>query len=545
MTCPDSYGYSELVKSKSVALLLALGCISTSTARPGTQSQQVQQSQQVPDKTNRKQQKKQERALRKELASAYKKLLDEDLVYIITVEERAAFLRLGTDEEREQFIEQFWLRRNPNPDTVENEFKEEHYRRIAYANEHFSVGQPGWMSDRGRIYIIWGPPDHIDSNPTGGLYSESPGEGTHTAVTYPFEQWHFRYLEGIGNNITLEFVDKNSIGDYRLTVDPTEKEIFTSPGPLTRGSEPLLSGEDVNSRFRLLNNLNLYGKVQRAPAVRFKDLEEVVESRIVRDSIPVELRTSFFRVTDETLLVPLTVAIRKKNLSFLEKDQVQQAVLNVFCRIETITGRIVQTFEDVVQLAIPESLFTSSLGEPVLYQKTVPLRSGLYKLSLVVKDVNSGDIGVVQQRLAVPRFDADQLAHSSLILADTIEHVPVRNIGTGQFVIGDFKVRPVVTKEFHSNQTLGIYMQVYNLALNEANHKPDASVHYSIVRGTETILSQTETTATLSSVGSQLTLAKRFPLDRLGPGRYLLVVSVTDSKLNQTVQASANFRVLP
>jgi len=181
----------------------------------------------------------------------------------------------------------------------------------------------------------------------------------------------------------------------------------------------------------------------------------------------------------------------------------------------------------------------------MLYQKTVPLRSGLYKLSLVVKDVNSGDIGVVQQRLAVPRFDADQLAHSSLILADTIEHVPVRNIGTGQFVIGDFKVRPVVTKEFHSNQTLGIYMQVYNLALNEANHKPDASVHYSIVRGTETILSQTETTATLSSVGSQLTLAKRFPLDRLGPGRYLLVVSVTDSKLNQTVQASANFRVLP
>ena len=301
----------------------------------------------------------------------------------------------------------------------------------------------------------------------------------------------------------------------------------------------------MNSRFRLLNNLNLYGKLQRAPAVRFKDLEEVVASRIVRNSIPVELRTSFFRVTDETLLVPVTVAIPKKNLSFREKDQIQQAVVNVFCRIETMTGRTVDSFEDVVQLAIPESMFTSSFGEPALYQKTVPLRSGLYKLSLVVKDVNSGDIGIIQERLAVPRFDAGQLAHSTLILADTIENVPVRNIGTGQFVIGDLKVRPVVTREFHRNQTLGIYMQVYNLALNEAHHKPDAVIHYTIVRGKETIINRTEAAATLANAGSQLTLAKRFSLDRVEPGEYLLVVSVADNKLNQTVQASASFSVLP
>ncbi len=168
--------------------------------------------------------KKREEKLRKELETPYRKWLNEDVAYIITDEERAAFKRLQTDEEREQFIEQFWLRRDPTPDTVENEFKEEHYRRIAYANEHYASGIPGWKTDRGRIYITYGPPDEIDSHPSGGTYERPPEEGGGETSTFPFEQWRYRWIEGVGTNIIIEFVDPTMTGEYHMTMDPSEKD---------------------------------------------------------------------------------------------------------------------------------------------------------------------------------------------------------------------------------------------------------------------------------------------------------------------------------
>src|SRR5437762_3855171 len=163
----------------------------------------------------------------RELESASRALrrwLDEDVSYIITNEERTAFKALKTDEEREQFIEQFWLRRDPTPDTVDNEFKEEHYARIAYANERFASGIPGWKTDRGRIYIIWGKPDEIESHPSGGTYNRPIEDGGGTTSTFPFEIWRYRYIEGIGNEVLLEFVDPSMSGEYRMTIDPSEKD---------------------------------------------------------------------------------------------------------------------------------------------------------------------------------------------------------------------------------------------------------------------------------------------------------------------------------
>src|SRR6266853_6338924 len=145
--------------------------------------------------------------LQKELDTPYKKWLQEEVPYIISDEERAAFLQLQTNEEREQFIEAFWQRRDPTPDTVENEFKEEHYRRIAYANEHFAAGVQGWRTDRGRMYIVFGPPDSIDSHPSGGTYYRPQEEGGGSTSTFPFETWRYRYIEGLGNEIEIEFVD--------------------------------------------------------------------------------------------------------------------------------------------------------------------------------------------------------------------------------------------------------------------------------------------------------------------------------------------------
>src|SRR5579864_7727686 len=178
-----------------------------------------------------KQKRKREEKLRKELETPYRKWLNEDVAYIITDEERAAFKRLQTDEEREQFIEQFWLRRDPTPDTVENEFKEDHYARIAYANERFASGIPGWRTDRGRIYILYGKPTEIESHASGGTYERPIQEGGGTTSTYPFEIWRYRYIEGIGNEVILEFVDPTMSGEYHLTTDPNEKDaLLRVPG---------------------------------------------------------------------------------------------------------------------------------------------------------------------------------------------------------------------------------------------------------------------------------------------------------------------------
>src|SRR5579863_1046249 len=162
--------------------------------------------------------------VKQELKGAYRTWLDQDVAYIITDQERKAFKSLSNDEERESFIEAFWQRRNPDPDSPENEFREEHYRRIAYANEHFAAGKPGWKTDRGHMYIAYGKPDSIESHPSGGSYERPMEEGGGETSTFPFETWHYRYIEGIGENIDIEFVDTCMCGDYHMTLDRSEKD---------------------------------------------------------------------------------------------------------------------------------------------------------------------------------------------------------------------------------------------------------------------------------------------------------------------------------
>ncbi|HEV2446390.1 MAG TPA: GWxTD domain-containing protein, partial [Candidatus Sulfopaludibacter sp.] len=150
----------------------------------------------------------------------YRKWVTQDVAYIITDQERAAFKALTTNEEREKFIEQFWLVRDPTPGTPENEFKTEHYRRIAYANDRFAAGVPGWKTDRGRIYITYGPPDEIEDHGKGGT------------GTFPYQQWRYRFIEGVGKDVIIEFVDPTYTGEYHMTMDATEKDAlrYVTPG---------------------------------------------------------------------------------------------------------------------------------------------------------------------------------------------------------------------------------------------------------------------------------------------------------------------------
>src|SRR5215469_3571193 len=498
----------------------------------------------------------------KELDSPYKTWLNEDVVYIISPEERRAFLQLETNEEREQFIEAFWLRRSSNPDLPENDFKEEHYRRIAYANEHFASGIPGWKTDRGRIYIMWGKPDEIDAHPTGGTYDRPIEEGGGSTTTYPWETWRYRYLEGIGENVILEFVDPSSTGEYHLTMDPGEKDaLLHVPGAglsmmesmgmaskadrFTRsdGSTLPTAMDGTPASLDEFNRLDLYAKIQRPPEVKYKDLEAIVTSRMVRDQLKFHYSTAFLKVTSDTVLVPITVQIPNSQLSFKSKEGVHSAEVNVFGRVSTLTGKVVQTFEDSVMKDYPDSLFSNAVKQMSIYQKSLPLRPGLYRLDLVIKDVSSGNVGAENARLAVPRFDDDKLESSSLILADQIEHVPAKQVGAGPFVIGSSKVRPRLDADFTPNDKLGIYLQVYNLKPDEKTHKSDASFTFTVKRGEQQVMQFKESSADMKQTGDQVTIERLLPLATLTPGKYTLEVTAKDNLAQTAISKSADFLI--
>src|SRR5713226_5044046 len=546
-----------------VVRTLCVSIFSIAIAIPSVSAQQAQDpsAPPAPQKLAKEAKRKMKRTL-KELDSAYRQWLTEDVTYIISPDERNAFLQLETNEEREQFIEQFWLRRSSNPDLPDNDFKEEHYRRIAYTNEHFASGIPGWKTDRGRMYIMWGPADEVESHPTGGTYDRPMEEGGGSTSTYPWETWRWRYLEGIGENIILEFVDPSGSGEYHMTMDPSEKDaLLHVPGaglsllesmgmstkadrftrsdgtnlPKTMGGQPASMNE--------FNRLELYAKVNKPPEVKFKDLEALVTARIVRDQVHFNWRTDFLKVTNETVLVPVTIQIPNSQLSFQAKDGIHSAVLNIFGRVTTLTGRVVQTFEDSVSRDFPDTLFQQSLKLQSIYQKAVPLRPGLYRLDLVIKDVQSGNIGVVNARLAVPRFGDDKLEASSLILADQIEHVPAKQIGAGQFVLGSSKVRPRLEADFTTADRLGIYLQVYNLKPDDKSHKSSGTFQFNVKKGDQQVMQFKETSDDMKQTGDQVTIERLLPLATLAPGKYVLEVVATDTLAKQTISKTADFTV--
>ncbi|MGD0300512.1 MAG: GWxTD domain-containing protein [Bryobacteraceae bacterium] len=455
-----------------------------------------------------KEKKKRDQKLRHELQSPYRIWLNVDVAYIITDEERRAFRQLSNDDERESFIEQFWLRRDPTPDTQENEFKEEHYRRIAYANEHFASGIPGWKTDRGRTYIVYGPPDEIDSHPSGGTYQLPQDQGGGQSQAFPFETWRYRYIERIGTNAVFEFVDTTMSGEYHITIDPTEKNALAhtpmSPQPPATGTP------SMRDEFTPLELLSNWG---RPPAIKYTDLEAMVSTTVRYNTLPMLVRTDFIPVTPASIYANITLQFSASN-----------PTVNLYGRITTLSRRVVQVFEDVVTVDSASQL-------SAVYQKTIPLAPGRYRLSIAAKDVTGGDTATYEAALDVPPFEQDKLAASSLILADLIERVA----GAGQFVIGDTKVRPRVTATFRNDEKLGIYLQLY--------HFTNGTLEYQITNSSTNavVLDTTEE----EHSASQLTVKKWLPLNSLSPGEYTLRITAVDRKLGDEIARSATFTINP
>ena len=545
----------------------------TSTATvTSSQAQPTDEVDPLKRKPNEKQKKAQKRSLNIELSKTYKKWLNEDVVWIISDEERAAFKQLSNDEERDNFIEAFWQRRDPTPDTEENEYKEEHYRRIAYANEHFAAGIPGWKSDRGRMYIMYGPADEVDSHPSGGSYERPMEEGGGETSTFPFEDWRYRYLEGIGQEVIIEFVDTCMCGDYHMTIDRSEKDalkytpnagltMYESMGMSSKadrfsggGLEQLGAGPmSSQQQTKQFDRLEQFAKLQAPPPVKFKDLEEIVNTKLITNLMPFDVRSDFVKVTGDTVLVPITIQMKYRDITFANKDGVQRGTVNIFGRVSTLTGRVVQTFEDTAQVDVPAELLPRTAENSSVYWKALPLRPGRYKVEIAVKDVNGDRKGLWSRGIVVPEFSDDKLSTSTLIVADQMESVPTKDVSTGSFVIGVTKVRPRVAPangkpalfKRSLDQKVNFWMQVYNLGVDEKTHKPSATFEFDIVNvaTNKPVVQKTESTEQMGNVGEQVTLQKSIASANLQPGIYRIEIKVNDNVSKQTVDPSATFAV--
>ncbi len=501
------------------------------------------------------------RNVKPELNKAYKDWLEKDVAYIITDEERKAFKKLQTDDERERFIEEFWRRRDPDPDTDENEYREEYYERIAYANEHFASGIPGWKTDRGRIYIMWGKPDETESHPSGGAYNRESYEGGGSTSTYPFERWFYRYLPGVGSGVEIEFVDPTGSGEYRIARNPDEKDaLLHVPGAgLTLAEEMGLS--DKGDRISNLggvgmpnyqreqdspfSRLQILADLQRPPQIKFNDLASAVNTPVIEDNpLNFDVRVDFFRQSDERVITAFTVQTDNQNLVFKDSGGLQEATLNIFGKITHVSGRRAGVFEDpVTTRATPEEL-TEAKERKSAYQKAVALSPGTYRVDVIVRDVASGATGVRHVGFVVPKYDTAKLATSTLVLVAKFEGLGDQP-AVGMFTIGNVKVIPNVSGTYHKGTPVGIYMQIYNAGIDQTTLRPSVDVEYALMKGGKEIFKAPEDWRGNSDAGQRLTLARLIDSRTLNPGDYSIEVRVRDRVSGQSLVQTAKFTILP
>lgn len=498
------------------------------------------------------------RNVKPELKEAYKKWRNTDVAYIITREEKKAFDALTTDEERENFIEQFWRRRDPNPDTEENEFRDEYYERIAYANEHFASGIPGWKTDRGRIYITWGKPDSVESHPSGGAYDRPSYEGGGSTTTYPFEVWFYRHLDNVGEGIEIEFVDPTGTGEYRLARDANEKDALRMvPGAglttaeqlglsdkgdrITGAAGPMSYQREQDMPFR---RLEIQNALSRPPAVKFSDLQASLTDSPVIDNNPLkfDLRVDFFRQSEDRVITTFTVQTDNKELSFENLGGLETAKMNIFGRITAVSGKRSGIFEDSVTTNTTAEELAQARDKKSVYQKAIALTPGTYKVDVVVRDVKTGNKGIVNLGFAVPRYDEKKLSTSSLILATKLRVTNDADVG-GQFVIGNAKVIPNLSGVYRKGEEVGVYMQVYNAEIDQTTLRPAVDVEYVLSKGGKELMRQKEDWTGLSDSGQRLTLARLLPTAQISAGDYEIKIITKDRVGGQVIENKGKFTV--
>lgn len=473
--------------------------------------------------------------------NAHKKWMSEEGDYLLLPSERRAFLALKTDDEREAFIDTIWRRRDPTPDTEENEFREEFYERIAYANENFTSGKPGWKTDRGRIYIKWGKPDSIESRPSGGSYDRPSYHGGGSTTTYPFETWFYRHLDGVGDGIEIEFVDPTGTGEYRIARHPDEKDALAMV--------PTGSRLDPNREFTRIQDtpfgrMETIVALERQPPLKNSGILDApgqsTSAIIDNNPLDFDVRIDYFRQSEGRVIAIFTVQADNRQLNFKPIGGIETATMNIVGRITAVNGRRGGMFEDAMTTTATRDELVNVRARSSVYQKAVALAPGNYKVDIGLRDVSTGNKGVQSIGFAVPRYDDKKLSASTLVIASKLQPKDPNNIG-GSFVIGSAKVIPSVTNTFKIGQEVGLYMQVYNAGTDQTTLRPAVDVEYQILRDGKVIAKQAEDWSGLSDSGQRLVLARILPTNGLEAGNYEARIVVKDKVGETAIESNAAF----
>ncbi len=497
----------------------------------------------------------------------YDKWLNQDVIYIITDDEQAVFKKLQTPEEKDTFIEQFWLRRAPDPTHGADEFKEEHYRRIAYANDHFGSGIPGWKTDRGRVYIMYGPPVEIEDHSGGENYTRKPNEGGGETAVYPFQVWRYRHIEGVGDDIEIEFVDRSWTGEYRQAMNSWEKDMLLyvdgmgettaerlglaqrqlRPGlhPGSLNDMSMMSRYGMHSKDMPFEKMLQYFNLQRPPVIQHKELQAVVETHVSYNLLPFRYGISYVYMEGDKALVPITLEIDNKELLYHATNDIYRARLGLYGAVTGLNGKIAAEFEDTIYSEYTAQRLPQGQTQKSMYQRHVLLPAGRYKLDFVVKDINADKMGTLSTSLSIPKMTQDQLSTSPIILAKVLQPMDTFPDAPQNFVLGDLKVVPNIAKTFKPADHLNIYFQVYNASLDASKSRPKLVTEYRILQGDKLVSQLTDVAGTSLEYASETraVLARRLGLQRMTPGKYRLKVEVSDSISGQSTSQETTFDV--
>lgn len=517
------------------------------------------------DKQDRKKEDKERRGrqLQEEAEDYYKKWQKEDVVYILTDEERSVFNRLLNDDERDAFIEQFWRRRDPDSNTALNEFKEEHYRRIAYANEHYTSGVEGWVTDRGRIYITFGPPSTIDDH-QGGRYRRRYNEGGGYTSVYAFQRWFYNYIPGIGDGIEIEFVDPSKTGEYKIALRPSEKDaLWTIEGAGMTTDELFSAGAQDRNGSALsdlaMRNIGLpnepqymrgaqpfeklrdYFLLSKPPEVMFGHLRGDVDTRLKYNPLPLEMSVGDYRVGNDAFLAPLTIRVPAHELTYdADLKEVSRAVIQVFGKVQNLSGRVVYEFEDVIAADTSKSK-SLALETNFLYQKQLPLRPGRYKVTIIMEEESSKKIAVQVTSVQLSKAETGKLATSTLVVADGFASSGPDQTLSDPFVTpSGIKVYPNVTQEFGVESTLALYAEVYELAVDQATLSPSVEAQFVLMREGERVKVEEPR---LVQLQDRVIFVHSIDLKGFDAGRYQVLLELHDRISGQRLVKRTPFKI--
>lgn len=529
---------------------------------------------------------------KEKLTKKHKKWLDEEVPYIISQNEKEIFKSLATSEQRDEFIRNFWKRRDPSPMTPVNQFKEEHYRRIEYANRRYFEGTAGWRSDRGRVYIMFGPPDFFETNPGGGRGFLFDVSGP--TAEFPSEVWTYRFIPGLKlrqTRIDFTFVNYYNSGKYQLTSNPAlanalrntsiegSRDVgYEDHNTLVPGSTskdlPMNSIEQLMMMTELTKSRGeVFEEMERSS--RLRKLRGVVDSRESLYQMPFVMDESFLSGENNLVKVPISLEIAGKDVAFRKEGDRYNGVVNFHIEVKDSEDTVYQSSERL-EMNLTEQTFQQRMGNTYQYKHRVTIAPGEYWLHVVVWDEFDNKVGHVDKRLLVPEISRDKFGLSDIILARSLrvvqqekpktvdakdiqaletlaesglkvpDKVAIQKKKEAPFTFGNIVIEPNTTTEYAKNQELVFFYQIYGLKFDADEKKSKMRVVHQIEKNGVVVatIEKPQVVHLLEShKNAVVDGGARYKLTDLEPGTYSVAALVTDLVAGITLEKRINFEL--